>query len=124
MTRLRRAEVRGSVTCGSSGGRIRCRVPSFGHAWSMSPLVLTVTAPSVRGVPAGGAVPARAPGGGATGVADRDAPSVGFVHGMFKRTAGLLTQTHDRIRTLITLAYARVLRRDPAAGRTPQTQAG
>jgi len=31
---------------------------------------------------------------------------VGFVHGMFKRTAGLLTQTHDRIRTLITLAYA------------------
>jgi transposase len=34
------------------------------------------------------------------------APSVGFVHGMLARTAGLLTATHDRIRTLITLAYA------------------
>ncbi|MGH3514999.1 MAG: IS66 family transposase [Pseudonocardiaceae bacterium] len=34
------------------------------------------------------------------------APSVGFVHGMLARTAGLLAQTHDRIRALITLAYA------------------
>jgi hypothetical protein len=34
------------------------------------------------------------------------APSVGFVHGMLNRTAGLLAETHDRIRTLITLAYA------------------
>ncbi len=33
-------------------------------------------------------------------------PSVGFVHGMLARTAGLLAQVHDRIRTLITLAYA------------------
>ncbi|MCA1675594.1 MAG: transposase, partial [Actinobacteria bacterium] len=34
------------------------------------------------------------------------APSVGFVHGMLARTAGLLTEVHQRIRTLITLAYA------------------
>ena len=34
------------------------------------------------------------------------APSVGFVHGMLTRTAGLLAGVHDRIRTLITLAYA------------------
>jgi transposase len=34
------------------------------------------------------------------------APSVGFVHGMINRTAGLLTETHARIRTLITLAHA------------------
>jgi transposase len=34
------------------------------------------------------------------------APSVGFVHGMINRAAGLLTETHQRIRTLITLAYA------------------
>jgi transposase len=34
------------------------------------------------------------------------APSVGFVHGMINRTAGLLDQVHQRIRTLITLAYA------------------
>jgi transposase len=34
------------------------------------------------------------------------APSVGFVHGMINRAAGLLTETHARIRTLITLAYA------------------
>jgi transposase len=34
------------------------------------------------------------------------APSVGFVHGMLARTAGLLRQVHQRIRTLITLAYA------------------
>ena len=34
------------------------------------------------------------------------APSVGFVHGMLNRAAGLLTETHQRIQTLITLAYA------------------
>jgi transposase len=34
------------------------------------------------------------------------APSVGFVHGMINRTAGMLTGVHQRIRTLITLAYA------------------
>ena len=33
-------------------------------------------------------------------------PSVGFVHGMIARAAGLLTEVHNRIRTLITLAYA------------------
>jgi hypothetical protein len=52
-------------------------------------------------------------------------PSVGFVHGMLARTAGLLGVVHDRIRTLITLAYAvccdetplRVGSRTPKAGR-------
>ena len=34
------------------------------------------------------------------------APSVGFVHGMLNRAAGLLTDVDKRIRTLITLAYA------------------
>jgi transposase len=34
------------------------------------------------------------------------APSVGFVHGMLTRTAGLLTGVHDRIATLITQAHA------------------
>jgi transposase len=34
------------------------------------------------------------------------APSVGFVHGTLARTAGLLDEVHQRIRTLITLAYA------------------
>lgn len=34
------------------------------------------------------------------------APSVGFVHGMLTRAAGLLTEVDKRIRTLITLAYA------------------
>jgi hypothetical protein len=34
------------------------------------------------------------------------APSVGFVHGLLARTAALLAGVHDRIRTLITLAYA------------------
>jgi transposase len=34
------------------------------------------------------------------------APSVGFVHGMLNRAAGLLTETHQRIRALITLAHA------------------
>jgi transposase len=33
-------------------------------------------------------------------------PSVGFVHGMLARAAGLLTEVDKRIRTLITLAYA------------------
>jgi hypothetical protein len=53
------------------------------------------------------------------------APSVGFVHGMLHRTAGLLGGVHQRIRTLITLAYAvccdetplRVGGRTPAAGK-------
>jgi transposase len=53
------------------------------------------------------------------------APSVGFVHGMINRTAGLLTDVHQRIRTLITLAYAvccdetplRVGAKTPAVGR-------
>ena len=52
------------------------------------------------------------------------APSVGFVHGMINRTAGLLAEVHQRIRTLITLAYAvccdetplRVGAAHPAAG--------
>jgi hypothetical protein len=34
------------------------------------------------------------------------APSVGFVHGMLTRAAGLLAEADKRIRTLITLAYA------------------
>jgi len=34
------------------------------------------------------------------------APSVGFVHGMINRAAGLLTEAHQRIRALITLAHA------------------
>jgi transposase len=54
------------------------------------------------------------------------APSVGFVHGLLARTAGLLVAVHDRIRTLITLAYAvccdetplRVGSRTPRAGKT------
>jgi transposase len=33
-------------------------------------------------------------------------PSVGFVHSMINRAAGLLAEVHQRIRTLITLAYA------------------
>src|SRR3954468_4553126 len=53
------------------------------------------------------------------------APSVGFVHGMLHRTAGLLDGVHQRIRTLITLAYAvccdetplRVGARTPAVGK-------
>jgi len=52
-------------------------------------------------------------------------PSVGFVHGMIARTAGLLAEVHQRIRTLITLAYAvccdetplKVGPRAPAPGR-------
>jgi len=34
------------------------------------------------------------------------ARSVGFVHGLLARAAGLLTAVHQRIRTLITMAYA------------------
>ncbi|MGH3999493.1 MAG: IS66 family transposase, partial [Pseudonocardiaceae bacterium] len=34
------------------------------------------------------------------------APSVGFVHGMLERAAGLLDEADKRIRTLVTLAYA------------------
>jgi transposase len=34
------------------------------------------------------------------------APSVGFVHGMLRRAAGLLVEVDQRIRTLISLAYA------------------
>ena len=34
------------------------------------------------------------------------APSVGFVHGLLARAAGLLAGVHQRIRALITLAYA------------------
>jgi hypothetical protein len=34
------------------------------------------------------------------------APSVGFVHGLLNRAAGLLTETHQRIRVLIAQAYA------------------
>ena len=53
------------------------------------------------------------------------APSVGFVHGMIGRTAGLLGEVGQRIRALITLAYAvccdetplRVGPRKPAAGK-------
>jgi Transposase IS66 family. len=53
------------------------------------------------------------------------APSVGFVHGMINRTAGLLDEVHQRIRALITLAYAvccdetplRVGPRTPATGK-------
>jgi hypothetical protein len=54
------------------------------------------------------------------------APSVGFVHGLLGRTAALLGAVHDRIRTLLTLAYAvccdetplKVGSRTPAAGKT------
>jgi transposase len=53
------------------------------------------------------------------------APSVGFVHGMLNRAAGLLEAVHQRIRTLITLAYAvccdetplRVGAKTPATGK-------
>jgi transposase len=53
------------------------------------------------------------------------APSVGFVHGMIGRTAGLLGEVGQRIRTLITLAHAvccdetplRVGAKTPAVGR-------
>ena len=53
------------------------------------------------------------------------APSVGFVHGLLARAAGLLAGVHQRIRALITLAYAvscdetplRVGPRTPSRGR-------
>ena len=54
------------------------------------------------------------------------AASVGFVHGMLVRAAGLLAQTQERIRTLITLVHAvccdetplRVGPQEPKPGRT------
>lgn len=53
------------------------------------------------------------------------APSVGFVHGVLNRMAGLLDEVHQRIRALITLAYAvccdetplRVGAKTPAVGK-------
>lgn len=53
------------------------------------------------------------------------APSVGFVHAMLRRAAGLLVEADKRIRMLITLAYAiscdetplRVGSRKPKAGK-------
>jgi transposase len=50
------------------------------------------------------------------------APSVGFVHGMLKRAAGLLTEVDKRIRALITLAYAVSCDETPlrVGGRTPR----
>ena len=49
------------------------------------------------------------------------APSVGFVHGMLARTAGLLGEVHDRIRALITLAYAVCCDETPlGSGRAPR----
>ena len=40
-------------------------------------------------------------------------PSVGFVHGLLKRTAVALAQVHDRIRALIALAYVVVMDETP-----------
>src|SRR5436305_13866339 len=59
------------------------------------------------------------------------APSVGFVHGTLNRTAGLLDGVHQRIRTLITLAYAaccdetplRVGAKTPAVGKRKRERA-
>ena len=56
------------------------------------------------------------------------APSVGFVHGMINRTAGVLDGVHQRIRALITLAYAvccdeTPLRVGPKRPRTGKTKA-
>lgn len=50
------------------------------------------------------------------------APSTGFVHGLLARTAALLGAVHDRIRTLITLAYAVCLDETPlrVGPRTPK----
>ena len=50
------------------------------------------------------------------------APSVGFVHGMLARAAGLLAEVDKRIRTLITLAYAVCCDETPleVGGRTPK----
>ncbi|MCA1681760.1 MAG: IS66 family transposase [Actinobacteria bacterium] len=50
------------------------------------------------------------------------APSVGFVHGMLTRAAALLQATDQRIRTLITLAYAVCCDETPlkVGGRTPR----
>src|SRR5689334_24466630 len=43
-------------------------------------------------------------------------PSAGFVHGMLTRAAGLLAEVDQRIRGLITLAYAVCADETPAAG--------
>ena len=51
------------------------------------------------------------------------APSVGFVHGMLNRTAGLLAEVHQRIRALITLAYAVCCDETPL-GSAPRTPGG
>lgn len=40
-------------------------------------------------------------------------PSVGFVHGLLKRTAAALGEVHDRIRALIALAYVVVMDETP-----------
>jgi transposase len=50
------------------------------------------------------------------------APSVGFVHGMLARAAGLLAEVDQRIRVLITLAYAVCCDETPlkVGPRTPQ----
>jgi transposase len=50
------------------------------------------------------------------------APSVGFVHGMLSRTAGLLADVDKRIRVLITLAYAVCMDETPlkVGPRTPR----
>ena len=52
------------------------------------------------------------------------APSVGFVHGLLARTAGLLVEVDKRIRTLITLAYAVCCDETPlGSGRAPPGRA-
>ena len=50
------------------------------------------------------------------------APSVGFVHGLLARAAGLLTAVHQRFRALITMAYAVCCDETPlrAGPRTPR----
>jgi transposase len=52
------------------------------------------------------------------------APSVGFVHGMISRAAGFLTETHQRIRALITLAYAVCCDETPLRAGPKQPPAG
>ena len=52
------------------------------------------------------------------------APSVGFVHGLLARTAGLLGAVHDRIRTLITMAYVVCVDETRSrSGRAPRSRA-
>jgi transposase len=52
------------------------------------------------------------------------APSVGFVHGMLTRTAGLLGAVHERIRALITQAHAVSCDETTAQGGAAHAQAG